>query len=77
MTDRIDSLPCAECGQPVKPEEAFVVDLELQNGTSEVVVFHKGPDFMCPFKWSVRKLQVVGQRLESILALFPPPRNPV
>lgn len=75
LSDQLTSMPCTECGEPVKPGEAFVCDMEHQDGTTEVAVFHKGLDKMCAFKWSARKLEEANRKLEAILDLWGVPRS--
>lgn len=59
---------CHECGQPVKPAEAYLCELERADGSTETVVFHSGIDRMCPVRYAAKRLGQINDRLEAILA---------
>jgi hypothetical protein len=65
-----ESVPCHECGEPVLPEEAYLFEFSKRDGTTDIAVFHKGIDRMCPLKWAAERLESISGRLEAILALF-------
>jgi hypothetical protein len=71
MRDSIGTeVACYHCGEPVKPEEAYICEIENRDGSTEPVVFHKGLDRMCAFGWAAERLESISGRLEAILALF-------
>jgi hypothetical protein len=69
-------LACAECGEPVRAEESYPVELEHFDGTSEVAVFHKDFARSCPLKWSVKRLEAAGEKLRKILDIYESLRKP-
>lgn len=68
--DGTETVACHACGKPVKPEEAYLCELTKRDGTTEIAVFHKGIDYMCPLKWAAERLENISGRLEAIIALF-------
>jgi hypothetical protein len=64
------SVACYHCGEAVTPGEAYICEFENHDGSTEPVVFHKGLDRMCAFKWAAARLEDFNGRLEAILALF-------
>src|SRR5271157_4014016 len=48
LNDLLIAVPCAECGEPVRPEDAFPVEIERPDGASEVAVFHRDFTKLCP-----------------------------
>jgi hypothetical protein len=67
--DGTQAVACHACGEPVKPEEAYLCELAKRDGTTEIAVFH-GIDRLCPLKWALERLENIGGRLEAILALL-------
>jgi len=65
-----ETVACHACGEPVKPEEAYLCELSKLDGTTEITVFHKGADYMCPLRWATGRLEDLGGRLEAIIALL-------
>ncbi len=65
-----ETIPCRFCREPVKPEEAYLCELENRDGTTEVAVFHGSFDRMCPMKWVAERLENLNGRLEAIIALL-------
>jgi hypothetical protein len=72
----IGTVACLACGEPVKPEDAFLSEIEHPDGTTEVAVFHAGIDRMCPLKWAGERLQAINRKLEAILDLMETIKEP-
>jgi hypothetical protein len=67
-------IACHHCGESVTPEEAYVCEFVNPDGTMSPVVFHKGLDRMCPFKWAAAAMETALEnfafRWEAMQALF-------
>jgi hypothetical protein len=63
-------IACHHCGKAVTPDEAYLCEFINRDGSTYTVVFHKGLDYMCAFKWAEERLQNISGRMEAILALF-------
>jgi hypothetical protein len=70
VQDDTQIVSCYECGQPVKPEQAYPCEIENLDGSTEVVVFHVGLDRMCPMLWAAKQLQRINNKLEAALNLL-------
>jgi len=58
---------CAECGEPVFANEAYMVDIAHMDGTFEVVIFHEDFAKLCPLRWASKRLEASAAKWKIIL----------
>ena len=64
-------MPCAECGEPVFPYEAYPVEITHFDGRdSEIAIFHADHVRMCPLKWATKRLDASGEKLRKMLDIY-------
>ena len=68
--DSTQVVTCLACGEPVKPQDAYLCEIEGMDDTTEIAVFHSGIDKLCPLRWAGEQLRLVNDKLEAILALM-------
>src|SRR5258708_819142 len=63
LNDQLIAIPCAECGEPVHAAEAYPMEIENFDGTSEIAVFHTDFAKLCPLKWASKRLEAVNAKM--------------
>ncbi len=61
-----ETILCEQCGKPVLPHEALVVELEDDKKQMRTAVFHK-PPAECASIYSIERLKLIGFKLQELL----------
>jgi hypothetical protein len=61
------TIPCTECGEPVHVDEAYPVEINRLDGTTEVALFHRDFIRLCPLKWANKRLEKANENLNKVL----------
>jgi len=76
IQDDTQVVACYACGEPVKPEEAYLCEIERMDDTTEIAVFHATINKLCPLKWAAKRLGEINTKLEAILDLMKTIKEP-